>query len=125
MIRRLWLGITWPSAVLTLLFGTWMGILYGSLPIWFVIKLLFVSGLFLYHLSLHRIYQQQARFEFHYTSQQLRIWNEVATVFLFAIVFLVVVKDLLSLVWGLVGLAAITIALLIAIRLYKGVRKGR
>lgn len=123
MIRRLWLGITWPSAVLTLLFGTWMGILYGSLPIWFVIKLLFVAGLFLYHLSLHRIYQQQAHSEFHYTSQQLRIWNEVATVFLFAIVFLVVVKDLLSLVWGLAGLATITIALLIAIRLYQRARK--
>ncbi len=38
MIKRLWLGITWPSAILTLIFGIWMGFLYGSLPKWLLIK---------------------------------------------------------------------------------------
>src|SRR5699024_471793 len=28
MIKRLWLGITWPSAILTFIFGPWMFILY-------------------------------------------------------------------------------------------------
>ncbi|HEU5364474.1 MAG TPA: CopD family protein, partial [Hanamia sp.] len=37
MQKRLWYGITWPSAVLTLIFGTWMGILYGSLPTWLLV----------------------------------------------------------------------------------------
>src|SRR5690349_36300 len=52
MIKRLWLGITWPSAVLTLIFGLWMFYLYGTLPTWLIIKLVFVVGLYLYHFSL-------------------------------------------------------------------------
>ena len=56
---------------------------------------------------------------FKYTSQQLRIWNEVATVFLIAIVMLVVVKQSLSFVWGIVGLFAFIAILMIAINLYK------
>ncbi|HEV3325696.1 MAG TPA: CopD family protein, partial [Puia sp.] len=38
MIRRLWMGITWPSAILTLIFGPWMWILMDSLPTWLAIK---------------------------------------------------------------------------------------
>ncbi|MBW7915044.1 MAG: CopD family protein, partial [Taibaiella sp.] len=88
MIKRLWYGITWPSAILTLVFGLWMWYLYGTLPMWLAIKLLFVAGLFLYHLSLHVIFSQQQKGIYKYSSQQLRIWNEVATIFLVAIVML-------------------------------------
>ena len=42
MIKRLWLGITYPSAVLTLIFGTSMWYLLGVTPEWLVIKLCFV-----------------------------------------------------------------------------------
>src|SRR4051812_23540048 len=52
MIRRLWLGITWPSAILTLIFGLWMLQLYGAIPPWLVWKLVFVGALYLYHFSL-------------------------------------------------------------------------
>lgn len=123
MIKRLWLGITWPSAILTLIFGTWMGLLYGSLPQWLMIKLGFVVGLYVYHFSLQKIYNLQMRGIFKYTSQQLRIWNEVATIFLIAIVMLAVVKQGMSLVWGLAGLLLIIFILLSAIRLYKYLRK--
>ena len=88
MIKRLWFGITWPSCVLTLIFGTWMLILFGSFPTWLLIKVGFVFGLLLYHLSIHFIYKQQCDGIFKYTSKQLRMWNEVATVFLVAIVML-------------------------------------
>src|SRR6516225_10338376 len=77
MIRRLWLGITWPSAILTLIFGSWTWILYGSFPPWLAIKLVFVLGLFLYHFSLHIIYAQQIRGIFRYSSATLRLWNEL------------------------------------------------
>jgi putative membrane protein len=43
MQKRLWYGITWPSAILTFIFGTWMWQLYGSMPQWLVIKLFFCS----------------------------------------------------------------------------------
>ncbi len=124
MQKRLWYGITWPSAVLTLIFGTWIGILYGSLPAWLLIKLFFVVGLFIYHLSLNTIFLQQQKLDFRWSSQKLRIWNEVATIFLIAIVMLAVVKQLLSVVWGIAVLIAFSIVLMIAIRIYKRYRKS-
>jgi putative membrane protein len=124
MIRRLWIGITWPSAILTLVFGTWMLLMYNALPHWLWLKLIFVSGLYLYHFSLQHIFTRQMKGVFSYTSSQLRIWNEVATVFLIAIVMLVVVKQGISLVWGLTGLTMFVILLLTAIRIYKSVRKS-
>jgi protoporphyrinogen IX oxidase len=126
MIRRLWMGITWPSAVLTLIFGPWMLILMGSVPTWLWIKLCFVLGLYLYHFSLEAIFRQQMKGVFRYSSQQLRIWNEVATLFLVAIVMLAVVKQNMSWAWGITGLALLVIVLMSAIRIYKKVRaKGK
>jgi len=122
MIKRLWFGITWPSCILTVFFGTWLIILLGSIPIWLMIKLGFVIGLLLYHFSLHVIYKQQANGNFKYTSSQLRIWNEVATLFLVAIVMLVVVKDGISWIYGVAGLFLFAIALSLAISIYKKVR---
>ena len=122
MIRRLWFGITWPSAVLTLIFGPWMFYMYGVLPQWLMIKLCFVVGLYAYHLSLHSIFKQQMEGNFKWTSQQLRIWNEVATIFLIAIVLLAVVKESLSVVWGLIGLVLFIALLMSAIKIYKMLR---
>ncbi|HYE55038.1 MAG TPA: CopD family protein [Chitinophagaceae bacterium] len=123
MIRRLWLGITWPSAILTLVFGLWTWYLLGSTPSWLIIKLCFVAGLFIYHLTLHALYRQQQRGVFRYSSQQLRIWNEIATIFLVAIVMLVVVKQNISVVWGLAGLVLLVILLMSAIKIYKLLRR--
>ena len=129
MMKRLWYGITWPSAVLTLVFGPlvmftggWNKTLLEPEGRWLLIKLFFVVGLFLYHVSLHRIFKQQWQGMFRYTSQQLRIWNEVATIFLIAIVMLATVKQALSVVWGLVGLVLFVLVLMSAIRIYKTIR---
>lgn len=122
MIRRLWFGITWPSAVLTLILGLSVWSMLGITPGWLIIKLFFVVGLYLYHFSLHAVYKQQMKGVFNYSSQQLRIWNEVATIFLVAIVMLVVVKQNMSVVWGLVGLVLFVIILMSAIRIYKLIR---
>jgi putative membrane protein len=122
MIKRLWLGITWPSAILTLVFGVWLWHLYGILPAWLEIKLGFVLGLYFYHFSIHAIYRQQMSGFFKYTSQQLRIWNEVATIFLVAIVMLVVVKQNLSWAWGIAGLISFGVLLMSAIKIYKLIR---
>jgi len=123
MIKRLWLGITWPSAVLTLLFGVWLAILYGSIPNWLLIKLGFVVLLYAYHFTLQKIYSEQSNNIFRYTSQQLRIWNEVATIFLVAIVMLAVVKQALSFLWALGGLVLFIIILMSAVKIYKILRK--
>lgn len=126
MIKRLWLGITWPSAVLTLIFGPWTMVAKNWHRLldepsgrWLLIKLFFVVLLYGYHFSLHRIYKEEMRGQFRFSSQQLRVWNEVATIFLIAIVMLATVKQAISLLWGLVGLIGLMVVLLVAIRLYK------
>jgi protoporphyrinogen IX oxidase len=122
MIKRLLFGITWPSAILTLILGIWILIIYPSMPVWLHIKLGLVLLLFVYHYTLHIIYKQQQQSISKYTSNQLRIWNEVPTIFLVAIVMLVVVKQNISLVYGLIGLAALVSVLMSAIRIYKAFR---
>ncbi|HRP33148.1 MAG TPA: hypothetical protein PKV73_14720, partial [Agriterribacter sp.] len=52
-----------------------------------------------------------------------RIWNEVATIFLVAIVMLVSVKQNISWAWGLLGLAGLIVALWSAIKLYRNLRE--
>ena len=99
-----------------------MLILLGTIPGWLWIKLVFVLGLYLYHFSLQYIYKQQVRGAFKYSSQQLRVWNEIATIFLVSIVMLVVVKQSISLVWGLTGIVLLSIVLMSAIRIYKYIR---
>lgn len=122
MIKRLWFGITWPSAILTLIFGPLVWLQFDALPTWLLIKLFFVILLYVYHFSLHIIYKQQAAGIFKYSSQKLRIWNEVATIFLVTIVMLATVKQSISWVWGLAGLVAFIILLMSAMRIYKTVR---
>jgi putative membrane protein len=97
-------------------------ILLGDIPMWLLIKLGFVFGLLLYHFSLHALYKQQRSGKFKFSSQQLRLWNEVATIFLVAIVFLVEVKTALSALWALIGLVGFVIILMSAIRIYKSIR---
>jgi len=122
MMKRLWYGITMPSAILTIIFGPWMWIMLGTLPQWLFIKLIFVVLLYLYFISLHIIFKQQISGIYKYTSQQLRIWNEVATIFLIAIEMLAVVKQAITFVWGIVGIVLFIILLMSAIRIYKLVR---
>ena len=123
MIKRLWLGITWPSAVITLVLGPLLIYINPAiLDTWLWIKIGFVIGLYFYHFSLNVLYRQQNKNLFKYNSQQLRLWNEVATIFLISIIFLVVVKQAMSLVWGLLGLVLFILILLSAIKIYKLIR---
>jgi len=126
MIKRLWLGITWPSAILTIIFGgwvAWMSPFFQPLQVWMGIKLLFVALLYAYHFTLQRIYSDEMKGIFRFTSNQLRIWNEVATLLLIAIVMLVTVKQSMSWVWGIAGLVLFTLLLMSAIKIYKLVRE--
>jgi protoporphyrinogen IX oxidase len=122
MTKRLWLGITWPSALLTLLFGPWVWIMLGRTPEWLIVKLVFVVILYLYHFSLHVLYREQQNGIFRFSSQKLRVWNEVATLLLFAIIFIATVKQTTSWVFGLAGLASLAIVLMLGINIYKKIR---
>jgi len=62
---------------------------------------------------------------FKWTSIQLRLWNELATIILFAIVFLVVLKSTLNWIFGVVGLVALSVILMIAVKIYKRFREKK
>jgi protoporphyrinogen IX oxidase len=132
MMKRLWYGITWPSAILTFILGTtvllqggWDKIILLPAGKWLLIKLVFVVFLYAYQFTINKIFYEQLNGLFKYSSQQLRIWNEVATVFLIAIVMLATVKESMSFVWGLVGLVMFIALLMSAIRIYKMVREKK
>lgn len=127
MSRRLWLGITWPSAILTLLFGPWLLIIQPSwLQMPFMhIKLFFVVLLYGYHGMCHSLYKSLQKDRARFSTTQLRLWNEVATLLLVAIVFLIVVKNQLSWIWGTIGLFLFAFLLMLAIRIYKRIRESK
>ncbi|PSL02552.1 CopD family protein [Cecembia rubra] len=125
MAQRLWYIITWPSALLTLIFGFW--VLYyrwGYMQMGFMqAKLGFVLVLYVYHMICHKIYKDLQNGKAKWTSTQLRMWNELSTLLLFSIVFLIVLKSLISVVWGIVGLLALSILMMLGIKWYKKVRE--
>ena len=127
MSRKLWYIITWPSAILTLIFGT---SLLTVQPSWLSmpfmhIKLTFVFLLYLYHFACHKLFLQLQRDIAKYSSTQLRVFNEIATLILFAVVFLIVLKNQLSWIWGTLGLISFAFVLMIAIKLYKRFREKK
>ena len=125
MEKRLWYGITWPSLFATLLFGWWLVVYNPTLltEAWFLLKLCFVAGLLLYHLQCHVMFTQLQRDEIKYSSFKLRLWNEVATVFLVAIVFIIELRSSTSFVWGLLGLLIFSAALYAGIMIYRNNRE--
>ncbi len=127
MIKRLWYIITWPSAVLATIFAVWMLVLplgqaYLTQP-WMLIKLGFVLALYLYHGTCQIMYNQINKGYLKYSSFALRIWNEVATIILFACVFLVVLKNVLGWVFGVIGIVGVSVLLMLGIKLYKKIRE--
>lgn len=126
MQRRLWYGITWPSAILAPLFGFWLyfkNFSYYFTQPWMHLKLIFILALFLYQIRCQFIFKLLSKNIYKYSSLHLRIWNEVATILLVAIVFLVVVKSSGSLVWSMLGLFIFSTVIFSAIYIYKKIRK--
>jgi putative membrane protein len=124
MQKKLWYIIGWPGMIGTFIFGWWMiweNPAYLSLP-WMWLKLIFVGLLFLYHLQCQVIFQQQQKHVFKWSSFKLRLFNEAATVYLVAIVFLAVVKSTGSLVWGMLGLFSFAALLMAFVTIYKNIR---
>ena len=124
MANRLWYIIAWPSSILTLILGTWMVVeLPAMLQLPFMhIKLSFVVLLYAYHLYCHKLYKALQRGVARWSSTRLRIFNEIATLILISVVFIIVLKNELNWIKGTLGFLLVTITLMIAIRVYKNIR---
>ena len=53
----------------------------------------------------------------------MRIFNEISTIILFAVVFLVTVKSAINWIWGVVGIILFGILMMLGIKLYKRIRE--
>ncbi|MFC5047589.1 CopD family protein [Aquimarina hainanensis] len=125
MAKRLWFIITWPSAILATLFAIWLLILipnYLEQP-WMHVKLTFVILLFAYHLKSHQIFKQLQNDIVKWTSNQMRLWNEGSTIILFSVVFLVIVRDAINWIYGVIGIILLSILLMLGFKLYKKIRE--
>lgn len=126
MAHRLLYIITWPSAVLTFIFGNWVLIKTGYHTImlsaagsWMGVKYLLVLALYGFHLSLEIFLRKLKNRTLRITSYKLRLYNEIPTILLIAIVMLIVVKSNISAVYGVLGLAALVGILIAVSYLYK------
>ena len=127
MERRLWWYITTPSMYLTVLFGIW--ILWLNFKAynqpWLYIKIAFVVLLIVYHFACQKIMNYLIKNKAVWTSFGLRIWNEVATLFLVVIIFLVEMKSTMNWIYGVLGFLGLGVSLTLAIKLYKTIRENR
>ena len=128
MQNRLWWIITTPAMVLSVIFGIWMITLnskyYLSSP-WMHLKLTFVFLLLIYHFLCQKIMNQFKIGIYKWTTGKLRLWNEVATLFLVSIVFIVVLKSTLNWLYGTIGFFGIGLLLMAGIKFYKFIQKKR
>jgi putative membrane protein len=128
MENRLWYIITVPSAVLTFIIAFWLllftesGKVWLQMP-WMHIKLFFVFLLYVYMYFCHHFYKQLQNNTCAKKSMFFRIWNEIATLILLSIVFLVVMKNAINWLYALLGMILVVIILMIAIKWYKKIRK--
>ncbi|MCX2584916.1 CopD family protein [Pedobacter sp. MR22-3] len=124
MEATLWKIIAVPAMVISVMAGASMLTLHPMLlqmP-WMHVKLGFVIGLLIYHFICQNIVKQLKNNQFKMSSFQLRLWRELATIFMIAIVFVVILKDAINWIYGLIGIMGVAMAIMIAVKLYKNYR---
>jgi putative membrane protein len=86
------------------------------------VKLVFVVLLWVYMVHGARILKQCLRSEPRDSSIRLRFLNEVPTVILIAVVFLIVLRDAVGWIWGVAGILGLALLLTFAIKRYQKAR---
>jgi len=125
---RLWNIITIPAMCLTVLAGALMYYTHFDFLVtqdWMWVKIAFVVLLIIYHFICQNIMKQLRKGIFKYSSNQLRLWNEVATILLVAIVFTVILKSAVNWIYGLLGLIAFAVIIMTAVKIYKRYREKK
>jgi putative membrane protein len=127
MQHKLWYIITTPAMAISVLAGIamiWVNPVLLSMN-WMLVKLAFVLGLLVYHFLCQNIMNKLKQGIFTWSSTQLRLWNELATIFLVAIVFTVILKSAVDWIYGLTGLVVFSAVIMSAVKIYKYYRLKR
>jgi putative membrane protein len=53
----------------------------------------------------------------------MRLWNEGATLILFAVVFLVILKNAVNWIYGVIGIIVFSLLLMLGFQFYKKIRE--
>lgn len=125
MTRRLWYIITWPSMILAVGFGIWLLSIRAVLitDTWMQVKLGFVLFLIIYHFICHSYFKQLQNDVVKHSSNYMRLFNEGATIVLFAVVFLVNFRYSIDWIYGTVGLLLFALLLMSGFKIYKLIRE--
>lgn len=108
--------LTWITG-LTLIYLTWWNG-FGQ-HTWLHLKLAFVVAITIYHFYCRHIILQFKNQKFIFSGPSLRLFNEIATILLVAVVFLVVNKNAIDWMYGLLGFALFAIFIMLAVKLVK------
>ena len=127
MSKRLWLIITWPSMILAVLFAVWLIVLrpFYLSDSWMQVKLGFVVLLIIYHLKCHSIFKQLQVDVIKHSSNFMRLFNEGATIILFAVVFLVMLRNAVNWIYGVLGIILFSVLIMLGYKFYKRIREGK
>jgi putative membrane protein len=127
MTKRLWYIIAWPSMILATAFAIWLLVLrpFYLSDAWMQVKLGFVVLLIIYHLKCHKIFVQLQNDVVKHSSNFMRIFNEGATLILFAVVFLVILKNAVNWIYGVVGIVLFSVLLMLGYKFYKRIREKK
>ncbi len=124
MEATLWKVIATPAMLISVLAGvTMLSLNPGLLQMdWMWVKLSFVVGLLIYHFICQLLVKQLKNNVFKLSSLQLRFWRELATIFMVAIVFTVILKSAINWIYGLIGIMGLALIIMIAVKWYKRYR---
>ena len=110
MEKTLYYGIAWPGLWITITFGLAMLTEWG-IPNWIQLKFALVILLVGYHFWCGSIRKKLSKKDFKWNSLHLRLFNEIPTILLISIVFVVVFKESLS--WTILLLIIFTLGIVI------------
>jgi putative membrane protein len=111
--------LTWITG-LSMIYLTWWDS-FGS-HTWLHLKLAFVVGITIYHFVCRYLIRKFRSGEFILTGNQLRLFNEIATILLVAIVFIVIAKNTFDMLLGMGGFIIFAIVIMAAVTIVKKIR---
>jgi putative membrane protein len=111
--------LTWITG-LSLIYVAWLSS-FASQG-WLHLKLAFVVAITIYHFVCRHLILQFRKGNFLLSGPQLRLFNEIATILLVAVVFLVVAKNTLDWMYGLGGFVIFAIVIMAAVTIVKKIR---
>lgn len=125
MEATLWKIIATPAMLISVFAGATMlylnpGLLQSN---WMWVKLGFVAALLVYHFICQKIVKQLQVGRYKMNSFQLRLWRELATIFMVAIVFTVILKNAVNWIYGLIGIMGLALVIMFAVKAYKRYRQ--